>query len=66
MSNQLLNDTKEKLSLMNGCEVHSITYEGCVGIEGNKVYRSGEVIDTLNTSDKVNNLWDEYVRGEGF
>lgn len=65
MSN-LSNDTKEKLNLMNGCECQSLTYEGCVGINGNKVYRSGEVVDTLDTDEKVNDLWDEYVRGEGF
>lgn len=66
MSNQLLGVTKERINLLNGCEVQSLTYEGCVAVKGNKVYRGGKVVDTLDTDEKVLELWSEYIRGEGF
>jgi hypothetical protein len=66
MSKQLSKDAQEKLSLMNGCECHSIKYEDCVYIQKNKVISMGEVVDTLDTDKKVNDLWSEYLQGEGF
>lgn len=62
----LSKSNQESLELMNGCEVQSLNYEGCVYIRDNKVFMNGEVVDTLNTNSKVKNLWDEYVWGEGF
>ena len=46
---------------LNGCEVLSLTYEGCVAIVNGEAYSRGEKI-------RVNwkTLWEEYVEGEGF
>ena len=57
--------SKDYLTLMNGCEVQSLNYEGCVYIKGNVVYLEGEPVDTLDTEDKISDLWDEYREGEG-
>ena len=59
-------ESKEILEMLNECEVQSLNYEGCVGIRKNKVYRDGELIDTLNTDEKVSEIWEEYKIGEGF
>ncbi len=59
-------ESKEILGMLNGCEVQSLNYEGCVSIKKNKVYRDGKVIDTLNTDEKVSEIWEEYKIGEGF
>lgn len=58
-------NNSECLETMNGCEVWSINYEGCVGIKGDKVIREGEQIDTLNTDKKVRALWKELLEAEG-
>lgn len=55
----------EKLLLLNGREVNSLNYEGCVAIKGNEVYQEGEVIDTLDTDEKVSDLWTELLENEG-
>jgi len=54
------------LETLNGIEVSSINYEGVIGIKKDKVYRYGEIIDTLDTDLKVSELWDEYKENEGF
>lgn len=54
------------LKMLNGCEINSLNYEGCVLIKGTKVFRDGEVIDELNTDEKVNEIWEEYKYEEGF
>ena len=51
---------------MNGCEVNSLNYEGCVAIKKHEVIRDGEVIDTLDTDEKISELWREYCHEEGF
>ena len=56
---------KELLKQMNGCEVKSSKYEGVVGIEGNEVIQLGEVVDYLNTDEKVREIWREYCEDEG-
>jgi hypothetical protein len=56
---------QERLELLNGCEVWSINYEQCVMVKRDKVIGEGKVIATLNTSKKVNELWEEYLEGEG-
>jgi len=62
----VLNELNEtRLEMLNGCEVHSIKHEGCVGIKGDRVYRNGEEIETLNTNKKVSYLWRNYVKQEG-
>ena len=53
------------LDTMNGCEVISISYEGCVLIKKDRVIKDGKQVDTLNTNDKIKALWDEYFEGEG-
>lgn len=55
----------ELLDTMNGCEVESIKYEGCVYIRRDQVVREGKVIDTLNTNAKIKRLWNEFFEGEG-
>jgi len=57
--------TKEILETMNGCEINSIHYEGCVMVKGNEVWQDGKVIDTLDTTLKINFLWMELVEQEG-
>ena len=61
----LSKNNKERLSMLNGCETVSIDYEGCVYIKGVQIFRDGDVIDTLNTNKKINNLWSEYLVNEG-
>ena len=53
---------KKRIDLLNGCEVCSIKYETCVGIEGNKVIDAGEVVDTLNTNKKIDEIFNEYFK----
>lgn len=61
----LSKDSKEKLSILDGCEVRSVWNYACtVSINRNEVWYDGEKIDTLNTNDKVQDLWDEYYREE--
>lgn len=55
----------ELLDTMNGYEVQSINYEGCVTIRRDQVVSEGKVIDTLNTNGKIRRLWDELFKGEG-
>ncbi len=57
-------ENKERLQLMNGCEVNSLNYEGCVGINGSQVWLDGEQVDTLDSDEKIQELWAEYVREE--
>ena len=56
---------REILDTMNGCEVISISYEGCVLIKKDQVIKDGKMVDTLNTNAKIKALWDEYFEGEG-
>jgi hypothetical protein len=57
---------QEKLDFMNGYEVLSLKYEGCVAIKKDKVISRGEVIDTLNTNAKVNSIYRELLDNEGY
>lgn len=57
-------ENQERLKLMNGCEVWSLDYEGCVGIVNDELWQDGKRIDKLDTDIKVAELWHEYVRGE--
>ena len=50
---------KELLKEMNGCEILSIHYEGCVLIKDDQVIQSGKQIDILNTNKKIESLWNE-------
>jgi hypothetical protein len=58
--------SKQKIELLNGCEVQSLKHEGCVSILKDKVYLNGEVIETLDTNQKVNYLFKLYLKQEGF
>ena len=61
----LSKDSKEKLEQLNGCEVYSLNYEGTVSIiNGNEVWSRGEKVDTLNTNEKIQNLFEEYFENE--
>jgi len=61
----LTKDSQEKLSLMNGCEVRSVwNYEGVVYIKKNQVWMDGEKIDTLDTEEKIQDLFKEYFENE--
>jgi hypothetical protein len=53
------------LKEMNGSEIYSLEYEGCVGIRQDKVIQDGEVVDTLDTDKKVKTLWSELLEEEG-
>ena len=56
---------QERLKMLNGCEVQSIKHEGCVAISGSKLYRDGEVIETLDSNKKVSYLWRNFIKQEG-
>ena len=61
----LTKQTKEKLNLLNGCEIRSIwNYEGTVLVKGSNVYQDGEKVDTLNTKEKICSLFNEYFQNE--
>ena len=62
----LSKDSQEKLEQLNGCEVYSVwNYEGTVSIiNGNEVWSRGEKVDTLNTNEKIQNLFEEYFENE--
>jgi len=60
----LASEDSEYLKLLNGSEVNSLKYEGTVGVEGKNVLQNGEVIDTLDTPEKIKALWDEYYEQE--
>lgn len=55
----------ELLDTMNGSEVQSIKYEGCVAIKRDQVISEGKVIDILNSNSKIRRLWDEFFEQEG-
>ena len=54
----------ELIEMLNGCEIYSINYDGAVGVRGTDVVRDGEVIDSLDTADKIADLWAEYTEAE--
>ena len=56
----LSKDSQEKLEQLNGCEVYSVwNYEGTVSIiNGNEVWSRGEKVDTLNTNEKIQKLFE--------
>ena len=56
--------TKELIHEMRNYEISSIRYEDIVCVQGNKVIRFGEVIDTLDTEEKVKSLWEELMTQE--
>lgn len=69
---QITQENKERLNLLKGCEVHSINYEGCVYIEKQlsmlnenfNVIFCGEIIDTLDTNEKIEEIWEEFTEQE--
>lgn len=60
----LSNKAKENLKCLNGSEIRSLNYEGYVYVEGTKVYHYGEQIDTLDTEEKIQALFDELFENE--
>ena len=62
---QITQENKERLNLLKGCEVQSINYEGCVYIDKNfEVIFCGEIIDTLDTNEKIQEIWEEFTEQE--
>jgi hypothetical protein len=55
-----------KLKVLNNLEVTSQIYGDVVMVKGEKVFCCGEVIDTLDTPKKINELWKELMEEEGF
>jgi len=54
-----------RLSLMKGCEVQSLIYANCVYINNKgQVMDDGQVIDTLNTNDKISKIFEEFFFNE--
>ena len=54
--------TKELLDEMNGCEVWSLEFEGCVGIEDGLILVDGKQIKPTNK--QVRTLWSEHIENE--
>jgi len=54
----------ELMEELEGREILSMNYEGCVGVKEGKVIREGEVIDTLDTNKKISNLFGELFYNE--
>ena len=67
-NNKLSKEALEQLDFLNGYEIHSLKYEGYVGIEGNKLHIRHQSIPhydktiTLRTSQQVHDLWEEYIQ----
>ena len=53
----LSKSSKYKLNQMEGMEVLSPTFEGCVGIRNGEVIREGKVLPVDNV--KIDRLWEE-------
>tara|TARA_R110000744_G_scaffold275855_1_gene388646 strand:- start:3 stop:308 length:306 start_codon:yes stop_codon:yes gene_type:complete len=70
--NSIMENIKESnqytLKMLKGHEINSLNYEGIVYINGRNnsfsVHRDGEIIDYLNTNNKIENLWKEYRLNE--
>ena len=65
---------QERINFLNACEVESLKYEGVVGISIDYslintinycVVQDGKIIDYLETNEKIENLWEEYMFTEG-
>jgi hypothetical protein len=55
----LSNKYKKVLKEMDGQEIRSLFYEDVIGIEGNKIWSNGKIIDVINTDSKVRRLIKE-------
>jgi hypothetical protein len=55
---------QQRLALLNCVEVMSHKYEGLVCVHNNLVMQFGEVIASLNTNEKVAELFEEYCYQE--
>jgi hypothetical protein len=58
--NGISEENAECLKLLNGCEVWSQHYEGCVCVSKGRVILDGKIIDTLDTDEKIDLIWSEY------
>ena len=56
---------QEILKEMNGTEVWAMRYDACVGIKGNQVISEGQVVDILDTDEKVEYLFQQVCQEEG-
>jgi len=55
---------KEIQKILNGTEILSIKYSGCIGVRGNKIIRNGEIIKTIKTKKEWIELEDEAFYNE--
>jgi len=61
----LSSKAKENLKCLNGAEVYSVwNYEGTVYVKGTRVFQGGKQIDTLDTEEKIQALFDELFENE--
>tara|TARA_R100000951_G_scaffold107583_1_gene103108 strand:+ start:433 stop:648 length:216 start_codon:yes stop_codon:yes gene_type:complete len=58
----LSNDSIDSLKMLSGCEVYSINYEDTVYVSFTDVISQGEVIDCLDTNEKISELFEEYYK----
>jgi len=63
MNNETTETKRTTAQMIEGEEILSIQYAGCVGIKGGKVIQAGKVIDTL-TEAKARILLDEMFYNE--
>jgi hypothetical protein len=65
---------QEILNFLNCREIESLNYEGVVGVSVDYsiintinycVIQDGKIIDYLETNEKIENLWEEYMFTEG-
>lgn len=64
MSEVITEKNKEKLDMLNGCEVNSWQHEGTVLVKGTVGVANGDKFDITN--EDVTILWEAYLKQEGF
>ena len=66
INNKMTKKALEQLEVMNGCEVNSLTYEGIVGIEGNKLHIPHlQKTIKITTSEQVQELYNDFIEALG-
>ena len=56
---------QELLEMLEGQEILSIDFEGCVMVHNSQVIQMGEVIDANPTKLTLQSLWSELMVDEG-
>lgn len=55
---------EQYLQSMDGTEIKSIHYAGVVGINGDKVIMNGKQVDTIDTIEKAEYLFNEMINNQ--